>query len=54
MNSMMWDHPITEKQLQILREWGYTVMDTVEKKLICGDYGKGAMMGVENIFSIVK
>lgn len=43
MNTMMWQHPITEEQLIKLKTWGYTVVDPVEKVLMCGDQGKGAM-----------
>ena len=36
MNSNMYEHPITEKQIKILEnELGVKVMDTVEKLLMC-------------------
>ena len=47
MNTMMWDHPITNKQLTVLEEWGCTTISPQSKKLICGDIGKGAMASVQ-------
>ncbi|KAJ5665615.1 Flavoprotein [Penicillium maclennaniae] len=54
MNTAMWRHPVTEKQLKILQEeWGYTdlnpkgwvsVLSPIVKSLACGDVGTGAMM----------
>jgi phosphopantothenoylcysteine synthetase/decarboxylase len=29
MNTMMWEHPITEEQLNRLRNWGYTIIDPI-------------------------
>lgn len=52
MNTAMWHHPITKKQLTTLeQEWGVTedgrgwieVLRPVEKTLACGDAGTGAM-----------
>ena len=43
MNTFMWEHPITGEQIAKLKEWGYMVVDPVEKTLMCGDSGKGAM-----------
>lgn len=51
MNTAMWRHPITEKQVKILEEdWGsgedgwVSVLRPTEKELACGDVGDGAMM----------
>lgn len=64
MNTAMWKHPITEKQLNILRnEWGWsdsnregwiTLLQPIEKSLACGDVGNGAMMDWKDIVSIVE
>lgn len=43
MNTMMWEHPVTNEQLEKLKNWGVTIVDPVEKVLVCGDQGKGAM-----------
>lgn len=53
MNTAMWRHPVTKKQLCVLEdEWGVhapggdgwiQVLRPVEKVLACGDAGDGAM-----------
>ena len=37
-----------------LEAWGCKVLPTVEKTLVCGDKGLGAMAEVETIFDEVK
>jgi phosphopantothenoylcysteine decarboxylase len=49
MNTMMWDHPITSEHLFKLTSWGFVIIDPIEKTLMCGDTGKGAMDSVEKI-----
>ncbi|ESP01250.1 hypothetical protein LOTGIDRAFT_111587 [Lottia gigantea] len=49
MNTCMLDHPITSQQVSILLEWGYKEIPCVEKLLVCGDKGKGAMAEVSTI-----
>ena len=50
MNTFMYQHPITADQEQFLREkLKVKVLPTVEKVLICGDKGLGAMQGIEEI-----
>lgn len=50
MNTLMYRHPLTKKQLDLLvNEFGFTLVDSVVKKLICGDVGLGAMALVEDI-----
>lgn len=51
MNTMMWEHPITAKQLKKLRKWGAQVVEPVTKRLACGDEGKG---GLPEVWSVVK
>ncbi|KAJ2705915.1 hypothetical protein FB645_002002 [Coemansia sp. IMI 203386] len=53
MNPMMWEHPVTEKQLDILRQLGFVVVDPIAKGLACGDVGMGAMAEPETIADIV-
>jgi len=54
MNTFMYEHPITNRQMGILcGEFGYTIVDCVEKKLMCGDVGLGAMASVETIAGAV-
>ena len=55
MNTHMWAHPFTSKQLAVLRdELGYTVLPPVAKTLACGDVGVGAMAHVETIAEAVR
>lgn len=68
MNTMMWRHPITKKQIAILEdEWGvrddiegsgagegwFEVLRPQEKELACGDVGDGAMKDWNAIVKIV-
>lgn len=44
MNTEMWLHPIVQRNLRWLADLGrYRVVDPVEKRLACGDYGVGGM-----------
>ncbi|MCJ1355369.1 MAG: hypothetical protein MMC33_005360 [Icmadophila ericetorum] len=63
MNTAMWMHPVTLKQLRILEEeWGIggdndgwiEVLRPVEKTLACGDNGSGAMRPWTEIVDIIK
>lgn len=64
MNTAMWKHPITEKQLRVLRgEWGWsesnpegwvTVLDPIDKSLACGDVGTGGMMDWREIVRVIR
>lgn len=58
MNTAMWRHPITAKQMKVLeKDWGQgndgwvSVLRPVEKELACGDVGDGAMMDWREIAS---
>ncbi|KAJ2781368.1 hypothetical protein GGI15_003234 [Coemansia interrupta] len=53
MNPMMWEHPVTERQLGELKTMGFAVVDPVEKVLACGDSGMGAMAEPESIARVV-
>ncbi|CAH0489978.1 unnamed protein product [Peronospora farinosa] len=49
MNTDMWNHPITAKQLRVLNELGYKMIPPVEKKLACGVIGNGGLAMVDSI-----
>ena len=50
MNTAMYKHPFTKLQLDILvNQFGFTLVDSIEKKLICGDTGIGAMANVDTL-----
>ncbi|CAK1580606.1 unnamed protein product [Parnassius mnemosyne] len=54
MNTRMWEHPITLKHIQILKEWGHEEIPPINKQLICGDTGIGAMAEVGTIVNRIK
>lgn len=61
MNTAMWRHPISTKQIKTLEEdWGtgvdgsVTVLRPVEKELACGDTGDGAMMDWRQIVTHIE
>lgn len=39
MNTAMWQHPITAKQVATLQGFGYVEIPCIYKKLVCGDEG---------------
>jgi phosphopantothenoylcysteine decarboxylase len=49
MNTQMWESPFTSKHLEIMKSLGATVMEPVEKTLMCGVHGKGALPPIESI-----
>ena len=63
MNTAMWKHPVTKKQMKVLQEeWGIggkgdgwiEVLSPMEKKLACGDSGDGAMREWSDIVSVIE
>lgn len=63
MNTAMWRHPITKKQIKVLEEdWGIDsekhgwieVLRPVEKILACGDSGDGAMCEWTQVVSVIE
>ncbi|KAM3925085.1 phosphopantothenoylcysteine decarboxylase [Leptodactylus fuscus] len=54
MNTAMWEHPITAEQIERLRTYGYIEIACIEKTLMCGDKGLGAMAEVPTILEKVK
>ena len=53
MNTFMWDHPLTGEQIGILKGFGFEEIPPIEKVLICGDKGAGAMEESRKIAKIV-
>ncbi|KAL8673479.1 MAG: hypothetical protein Q9168_002085 [Polycauliona sp. 1 TL-2023] len=63
MNTAMWLHPITKKQIKVLEEdWGANahsngwveVLKPIDKMLACGDAGSGAMREWAEVVSIIE
>ncbi|UJR35791.1 hypothetical protein I4U23_028539 [Adineta vaga] len=50
MNTAMYEHPLTRQQLDLItKTFGYIEIPSIEKTLMCGQTGIGAMASVENI-----
>ncbi|KAG5682833.1 hypothetical protein PVAND_012157 [Polypedilum vanderplanki] len=49
MNTKMYLHPITRKQIADLREFGYIEIRAISKTLMCGDTGIGGMAEYKTI-----
>lgn len=61
MNTAMWVHPVTAKQIAVLEEeWGVgdrgwvDVLRPMEKEMACGDVGSGPMKDWRDIVGIVE
>ncbi|NP_001297817.1 phosphopantothenoylcysteine decarboxylase [Esox lucius] len=54
MNTAMWNHPITSRQVDTLKEFGYVEVPCIFKELVCGDRGKGAMAELSVIVDVVN
>lgn len=63
MNTAMWRHPVTVKQMRVLEaEWGVDgprrgwveVLRPVEKTLACGDVGDGAMRDWKDVVRVTE
>lgn len=63
INTAMWRHPITQKQIKVLEEdWGTSgttggwneVLEPTEKTLACGDTGNGAMQAWGDIVKPIE
>ncbi|KAL8723483.1 MAG: hypothetical protein Q9225_000216 [Loekoesia sp. 1 TL-2023] len=56
MNQMMWQNPITAKQVKILaEEWDwFEILSPQVKELACGDVGIGAMCDWHEIVAVIE
>lgn len=62
MNTAMWRHPVTAKQIRVLEEdwgigndgWFQVLMPQATKVLACGDVGSGAMMEWTEIVKAIE
>jgi phosphopantothenoylcysteine decarboxylase/phosphopantothenate--cysteine ligase len=53
MNSNMWDHPATQRNLETLRRRGVRVVEPGEGYLACGTIGPGRLAAIEDIVTEV-
>lgn len=54
MNSNMWANPIVQKNIDILKGYGYQFIDPEEGDLACGYQGTGRLRDVNDIFAHVE
>jgi phosphopantothenoylcysteine decarboxylase len=54
MNTVMWENPITQEQIYLLRRFfKVTLVEPTEKKLACGQTGKGALARLDTIVEAI-
>lgn len=53
MNTVMYQNPIVQKNINFLKEVGYQEISPRESLLACGDFGQGALAATENILAEV-
>ena len=54
MNPFMYNHPATQKNLEILRSFGYKILDPQNGEAVCGDHGEGKMASIEVILEKIN
>lgn len=54
MNTGMYDNPITQRNLQILKDYGVQIIEPASGWLACGDVGRGRMPNPEVLFEAVR
>ncbi len=54
MNARMWENPIVQRNVAILRELGYAFIGPEEGRLACGTIGRGRMAEPETIIEAVE
>lgn len=53
MNTYMWEHPLTSRHINSLCEFGFKEIPCIEKVLMCGEKGLGAMAETDTIVESV-
>ncbi len=54
MNVRMWIHKATQKNVKILKDYGYLFVGPEKGEMACGEYGEGKMSSPRQIFSFVN
>lgn len=54
MNTKMYDHPITQENLEKLKTYGYHIIAPKKALLACGDRGRGALADIEMITNTIQ
>ena len=53
-NTHMWNHPVTEQNINMLCSWGYTIVNPQSKMLACGTEGMGALADIDEIVKATR
>lgn len=54
MNTQMYLHPATQRNLKVLEEWGVVILAPVEGRLACGTVGTGKLADPELVFEKIR
>ncbi len=55
MNTEMWQHPATQRNLELVRSYGRaTVVEPSTKRLACGDVGPGGLAEPEELLAVCE
>ena len=54
MNCNMYENKIVQNNIEKLKNFGYTIIDSEYGKLACGDYGKGKLADIKKISSVIE
>ena len=54
MNVRMWLHKATQKNLKILKDYGYNFIGPEKGEMACGEFGEGKMSSPRQIYSYLK
>jgi phosphopantothenoylcysteine decarboxylase/phosphopantothenate--cysteine ligase len=54
MNVNMYENPIVQRNIQILKQYGYHIIEPIEGRLACGYVGKGKLNDIDLIFDYIE
>ncbi|MCX7904200.1 MAG: bifunctional phosphopantothenoylcysteine decarboxylase/phosphopantothenate--cysteine ligase CoaBC [Caloramator sp.] len=54
MNVNMYENPIVKRNIQILEQYGYHIIEPIEGRLACGYVGKGKLNDIDLIFDYIE
>ena len=54
MNTKMLEHPATQRNLKLLQDYGYQIIQPRYATLACGDQGSGALASIETILTTIQ
>ena len=53
MNTVMWENPATQRNLELISRDGFQIAAPISKRLACGDYGVGGLAEISHIASLI-